>query len=155
MQKKLWIKWLSLLLVTFTLAGCQNKPADQETTESVTQESVTETLSETESREADKSSQSEAQEVEVRIEIMADDKEVVPAKTIMVTEGSILLDVMKDNYDIEEDKGFITTIEGQSQDPDANKWWLFNLNDEMAQVGAGELELQAGDKISWDLSVLE
>lgn len=77
-------------------------------------------------------------------------------KTVEIEAGANLLDVMKANYSIEEDGGFITAIDGHAQVEESAetkaKYWLFDVNGEPSMVGANEVELQEGDEIVWNLT---
>ena len=55
--------------------------------------------------------------------------------------------------DIETDDGgkFVTGIEGVDQNVGKKLAWLFYVNGKMAQKGATEIELEAGDVEWWDL----
>lgn len=82
-------------------------------------------------------------------------EEMITEKEVAIEEGAILLDVMSENFDIEEDNGFITSIDGVEQDIEAELSWIYSVNDEMAMVGAAELELSVGDKVNFDLQPWE
>lgn len=75
--------------------------------------------------------------------------------TAEVEPGEFLLDVMKEEFEVVDEDNFITTINGYEQDVEAGKYWLFDLNGEMAPVGAHELELSDGDVVDFDLAGLE
>lgn len=117
----------ALLLAAGILAGCgtTEQPQQNQQAEQKTEQQVTITLSE--------------------------DGEEISSKEVSFEEGDNLLDIMKENFEIEEDGGFITAIDGHSQDENANKYWLFTVNGEMSQVGANELELKDGDDVVFDL----
>ncbi len=67
-------------------------------------------------------------------------------------EGSTVFDLMTAcGIPFEEEGGFITSINGVHQDEDAGKYWLYYINGEFAQVGAGEYIVQEGDEITWKL----
>ena len=55
--------------------------------------------------------------------------------------------------DVETDDGgkFVTAIEGVEQNTGKQLAWLFYVNGEMAEVGAAEVKLKAGDVEWWDL----
>ena len=55
--------------------------------------------------------------------------------------------------DVETDSGgrFVTAVEGIEQDEDKQLAWLFYVNGEMAETGAAEVTLEAGDVEWWDL----
>ncbi|WP_217988185.1 DUF4430 domain-containing protein [Terribacillus saccharophilus] len=117
----------ALLLVAGILAGCgtAEQPQQNQQAEQQTEQQVTVTLSE--------------------------DGEEISSKEVSFEEGDILLDVMKENFEIEEDGGFITSIDGHAQDANANKYWLFTVNEEMSPVGANEVELKDGDEVVFNL----
>ena len=138
-MKKLLLA-LSLNLVLF---GCS--PTEETETSSVLQESTAAVSSEA------------AETVSVSISL-TDGGTVIAGseKTIEVEAGASLLDVMKENYTIEEADGFITAVDGQSQveqtaDTKA-KYWLFDVNGEPSMVGAADVALQEGDVIVWNLT---
>ena len=143
-----------LLLVTgiFTLAACQpqqSQPAKEQTT--VAETTVVETTVEQTTVE-----EAEQAQVEITIDIYVDGELIDDgSQTIEVEEGAILLDVMKEHFDIEEKDGFISAINGHEQNADENRWWLYDVNGEMAEVGAGDLELAEGDLVEWKLAKLD
>lgn len=71
----------------------------------------------------------------------------ISAKTVAFTEGTSLMDVMKENFDIAEDKGMITSIEGLAQDEAAGYYWTYTINDEMVNTGAKETFLAEKDRV--------
>ncbi|PFJ16596.1 hypothetical protein COD67_17910 [Bacillus cereus] len=88
----------------------------------------------------------------VTIEVTQNDGDSkVEKKTIEIKEKETLFDVMKKNFKIEDNKGFITSINGIKQDTKANKYWFFNVNGKAALKGANETELKNGDDVKWDL----
>lgn len=96
--------------------------------------------------------QQEQQQTEQQVTItLSEDGEEISSKEVSFEEGDNLLDVMRENFEIEEDGGFITAIDGHAQDENANKYWLFTVNGEMSQVGANELELKEGDEVVFNL----
>lgn len=107
--------------------------------------------------EAEKSeSSSEVQEEKVVIIISKDEgSEIMTEKEISIEEGAILMDVMKENFDIEEEGGFITSIDGVAPAEDEKKAWMYFVNGEIAPVGAAEYELSAGDEVTFDLQSWE
>ena len=72
-----------------------------------------------------------------------------------VNPDEFLLDVMKREFDVVDENDFITSINGHEQDTEKSEYWLFDLNGEMAPVGAHELELSDGDVIDFNLAGLE
>lgn len=69
-----------------------------------------------------------------------------------IAAGSNVFDLMNAcGVPFEEEGGFVTSINGISQDTKAGKYWLYYVNGEFAQVGAGEYIVQDGDEITWKL----
>ena len=146
-------KWLLLLSASFVLAACGEQTV-QEPVDTAVETSTSVVESDASSENATPATDAELVEVTLSVtedgELITDGEQVVE-----VTEGALLLDVMKDYYTIEESETFISAINGVEQDEAAGKWWLFDLNGEMAPTGAGETELQAGDLIEWKLEAFE
>ena len=69
-----------------------------------------------------------------------------------IPEGSNVLDLMTVcGIPFEGQGGFVTSINGISQDEAANKYWIYYINGEYAPVGASEYIVQDGDEILWKL----
>lgn len=131
-------KWLLLFFASITLAACGTTATDDVDTSSVSESAGV---------------QEDPEASTVTISIAVDGKEIEDgSKTIEIESGAILLDVLKENYEIVEENGFITSINGHEQDEDAGKYWLFDVNGEMGLVGAEEQELNAGDLVEFNLS---
>lgn len=83
-----------------------------------------------------------------------EDEEAVAdlAKEIEVEEGQTVLEALQANYEVTEDGGMVTAIEGIEQNEEENKWWLYSVNDEQPNVGAAEYILQDGDEVKWTLN---
>lgn len=127
-----------LLLSLLLLVGCSNQATTNEKTDSSTVTSE------------------QAQQATITLNITADGKAIEGSPfTFAVDKDASLLDVMKEHLTIEENNGFITSINGVKQDEAANKWWLFDYNGTMSEVGAAEVKLQDGDTIDWKLESLE
>ena len=94
--------------------------------------------------------------IAVTISVM-EDGEVIDegTKSLEVEEGTNLLEAMKDNYEVEAEENFITSINGHEQDDEAGKYWLFDINGEESMVGADQVELKEGDLVEFDLSPYE
>ncbi len=127
-------KWFMMMLATITLlVGCSTASDDVEQGQEadVTEGNITIIVSE---EEAD---------------------EVYSEEEVTIEEDAILMDVMKENYEIEEDDGFITAIDGISPEEDEQKAWIYSVNDEEALVGAAEYELSIDDEVVFDLQSWE
>lgn len=131
-------KWLLLLASTLVLVGCGQTTQTEEVTSTPVESSEQAVLA------------------EVTVSVTVDGEEIDEGEQVLeVEEGAILLDVMKEQYELEEADGFISAINGYEQDEEAGKYWLFDLNGEMAEVGAAELELSDGDLVEWKLEAFE
>ena len=75
---------------------------------------------------------------------------VVTAKT-PVDAGETAMRSLDRVADIESDSGLVTAIEGVEQDADKNLFWLYYVNGKLADKGAAEVKLAAGDVEWWDL----
>lgn len=133
------LRKLFLLLSTgLILVGCSTDTADApEETETPAVENVDD---------------SDATEVTATIEVLIDGEAVADlSKEVTVPEGTYLMDVMNEEYDIVDEGGFLSAIDGYEQDVDAERYWMYYTNDEMPSVGAAEYELEEGDEIEWRL----
>lgn len=102
----------------------------------------------------DETTNVEEQEQVVDITISTDNgEEVISSETIEIEENEVLMDVLQENYEIEDVDGFITSIEGVEQTDDT--FWLYEVNDEEALVGANEYELSSGDEVVFELQAME
>jgi len=100
--------------------------------------------------------QEEVQNVEVDIVISQENgKEILAEETLDVEEGSTLLEVMEDNFDIEEEAGLIHSINGIQAEDDQPYAWMFDINGEMSMVGAADYELEDGDLVEFDFHSYE
>ena len=147
-MEKGFLRKLFLLLATgFVLVGCSTQaPEDSDVEEPDTEDVATDESDNTED------TGSEMEEITAEINILIDGEAVADlSKEITVPEGTYLLDVMHENYEVTEEGGFISAIEGIEQDLDAERYWLYYIEGEMASVGAADYELQEGDQIEWRL----
>jgi len=153
MKKGLLRKLFLLMSTSMLLAACgtdtSEEPAQTEDVETTEVEEVPESE---ETAEDAQDPQEESETVTANFDIVIDGEAVADlSQEVTVSEGTYLLDAMHDTYDIEEEGGFISTIEGYEQDEDAGRYWLYYINGEMPSVGAAEYELQEGDEIEWRL----
>ncbi|SDB91593.1 protein of unknown function [Pelagirhabdus alkalitolerans] len=81
-------------------------------------------------------------------------EEIIVDEEVEVEDEAILLDVLEDHYDVEvTSDGFITEIEGHSQTD--SMFWVYEVNQEEAYVGAGEYELSDEDQVLFELEEWE
>ncbi len=82
--------------------------------------------------------------------------EELTSEELEVSETASLLEVMEENFDVETtEDGFITSIEGESQDVDNGHYWLYEVNEEEVNVGANDYDLEDGDAVEFELQPTE
>lgn len=129
---------LSLLMAGILVTGC----------------GVSETQDKTNSSEKQVESsivQKESKEVSATVKVVVSGEEMDNTE-LAVDNGVLLLDAMKENMEIEETDGFISSINGVEQSEKENKFWVYTVNNEQVTVGAGEYELLDGDQVVWELT---
>lgn len=72
-------------------------------------------------------------------------------KEVEFEDGDTLADVMEDNFTVENEDGFLTSIEGHEQSPEDNIFLVFEINGEMVMTGMEDTELSDGDEVAWKL----
>ncbi len=141
MEKKFMSRLLSLLFSGVLLAGCGNQVAD---TPNETEEVETENV------------EVVTEEKTVTVEVYAEEELLEGSdKELSVEEDADLMQIMEENYDIEEQDGFMETIEGYEQDSDDGLFWMYYVNNEEAPVGAAEYVPELDDTIEWKLESFE
>ncbi|WP_270375706.1 DUF4430 domain-containing protein [Enterococcus thailandicus] len=100
---------------------------------------------------ADSQLSSSVQRQEATIVLQEDGKDFANQKVTFET-GENLLEVLQKTFKVEEEKGFITEIEGRKQNQEKQKYWLFTIDGESATKGAAEIELKSGQKIVFNLA---
>lgn len=70
-------------------------------------------------------------------------------KTVTFKDGDSVMDILKANFTVEETNGMVTSIDGLKQDEAKNTYWMYKVNDTMADKGAAELQPKAGDVIEF------
>ena len=146
MEKHLLRKLFLLMSTGFVLSACGTETAE---TPEETEEPDVADVEETEDGAEEETT---ADEITTDFDIIIDGESVADlSEEVTVPEGTYLLDAMEDTYDIEEEGGFISAIEGHEQDEEEGLYWLYYINDEMPSVGAADYELEDGDQIEWSL----
>ncbi len=160
MVQKQGLRMSLLLGMILLMVGCQpqnnQKPAETTVAETTLAETTLAetTLAETTLAETTVAS-NPTQEVTVMVTIQVDGEAVFENVELKAHEGDMLLDIMKEQFDVEEKDGFVTAIEGHQQDEAANKFWMFDVNGEMAPVGAAEFKVSDQDNVLWKLEAFE
>lgn len=139
-------KTVLLLCAVWLTAACSNPQTTNEST----------TLTTVITQESSK--QVVDQNATVTLNISVDGQPVEGSPfALEVEKGTKLLDVMKEHLDIQEANGFISSINGIEQNTGEHqgKWWLFDYNGKMSEVGASEVILNDGDIVDWKLELFE
>jgi len=144
MIKKTMSRWMMLLIAAMIVTGCTE---DTQNTDPTNNKVITETVD----QEATTSA-ADTQEVTASIKILIDGElQTDLSQEVSVPEGTTLMEVMTENYEIVHENSFITEINSHQQDLEANRFWLYDINGEMAMVGIAEYEIEEGDVIEWKL----
>lgn len=143
-MKKWILSLVSMLLAVGLLAGCSDKEENEADAPVDTVEQNTEKTT------------TEENEEQVVITVSENNgEEVHSEEAVSIEEGDLLLDVMEDNFDVEHDDGFVTSINGVAPEESEQRAWMYYVNDEMPMVGAAEYELEPGDEVVFDLQEWE
>ena len=135
-MKKKQLLLSGLILGMFLVSGCTTQANEATVSTTTTQESVSPV------------------EQTATIILQEDGKEITK-EVVSFEPGAVVFDVMDEHFEIVHQDGFITSIDGMTQDEAANKYWLYDINGEMALKGAKELALQAGDEILFKLEEMK
>lgn len=142
MEKKLYGRLATLLFSGVLLVGCGNQaaeaPAETEVEETESVEVVTD-------------------EKIINVAVYVDGESVEDLeKEVVVEEEQSVLEIMDEYYDISGvDEGFISSIEGYEQDDSEGLYWIYYVNEEMAEVGAADYIPELADEIQWKLEKFE
>ena len=135
-MKKKQLLLSGLILGMFLISGCTTQANEATLTTTTTQESVSPI------------------EQTATIILQEDGKEITK-EVVSFEPGAVVFDVMDEHFEIVHQDGLITSIDGMTQAEAANKYWLYDINGEMALKGAKELALQAGDEILFKLEEMK
>lgn len=92
----------------------------------------------------------------VVVSLEQDEKEVEGGtKEVKIKEGTTVLELLKEQYEVVEKDGFIVSVEGMEQDEEAGKYWMYEVNEEEPTVGAAEYIVNDGDQVKWFLNALQ
>ena len=70
-------------------------------------------------------------------------------KSVNIQKGDTVLDVLGEVYPVQENDGFITEIDGISQDKDKGIYWMFDVNGKLGEKAANQLKVENGDEIKF------
>ena len=100
------------------------------------------------------SAQSQATTKKVTITLQEEGKEL-SAKNVTYQPNQTLLELLKKQFSVKEDNGFVTAIEGHAQDKDKGLYWTFTINGKMAEKGANDIKLSPNDQIVFNLATFK
>ncbi|MEC3884707.1 DUF4430 domain-containing protein [Halobacillus litoralis] len=104
-----------------------------------------------EEKETSATQEEQVQEVTVEVQVSKNNGEEMMAEDeITVEEGTTLMEVMEENYEVEQSEGFINSIEGIAGNQEEKMAWMYTINGDEAMVGANEYEVEDGDEIVFD-----
>ncbi|WP_018659172.1 DUF4430 domain-containing protein [Allofustis seminis] len=111
----------------------------------------------TQNKEAPATADVQKEELKATFEIKNGD-DTLADKEVTFKEGATVFEVLDANFEVkaeDTDYGkYIKAIDGVEEDTSASKFWLYTVNDKMAEVDAGEMTLKDGDKVTWTLSAM-
>lgn len=131
MKQKLMVGYA--ILMSILLVGCA-KPSIDATNTSI------------EASSAEKSATQRTAEISF-VNNTEEKASALKDKTVTFEEGTTLMAIMKDNFDLVEDQGMITSIDGLAQDESNGYYWTYTINDEMINTGANDTFLGENDKV--------
>lgn len=99
--------------------------------------------------EQEKTTPATSQVSEQMVQLVVKTGETQTEQSVPLKEGETVLDLLKAHHDVEETDGFVTAIDGVKQDEAAKLYWMYKVNDVMADKSAAELTPKAGDKIEF------
>lgn len=140
-MSKWYSVFLAMVMAVGVLAGCGAQ--EEEGTPSNQEEQVEENTS------ANQEEQAEEVTVQIQITNSKTDKEIADDEWT-VEEGTTLMEVMEENYEVEQTEGFINSIEGIAGNEEEKMAWMYTINGDDAMVGANEYEVEDGDEIAFN-----
>ena len=130
-----------ILFTTFSLAACGNIGTQEEASSAISSSSVESQTKET---------------LSIVISLEQDGEQVEgTTKELEVEEGTTVLDSLKEQYEVIENDGYVVSIEEMEIDEKLGKYWMYEINNEEAAVGAADYELKDGDQVNWFLNALQ
>ena len=94
------------------------------------------------------------QEQQVTIEVVDSEGDSF-SSDVDFEDGDVLLDVLVEHFEVDETGGFINGINDVVADADNKEFLALYVNEEMAMVGAAELELSDGDYVQFIVETWE
>jgi Domain of unknown function (DUF4430) len=92
-----------------------------------------------------------AMETTGTFKIINDKNKIIVSKEVPFQEGETLYEVTKREFEIEESKGNIISINGVYSIPKKNIHWAAFVNGDFVELGSNEVTLYANDNVIWAL----
>lgn len=124
LNKKITTVLATAVVFTFTLTGCSNNNSAKNTKKN-NQVTVTYTLRE--------------------------GKKDFSTKKIKLAKNAKVMTGLKKGWKVKENKGFITSIGGKSQNPKKKIYWTYTVNGKWANKGANQYPVHNKDKVKFTL----
>ena len=140
MKKKL----LVLMMLVFSLTACnadKDKTQEPQKTEQTQEQAKTD-----ENKTEEKASESEATKVSIVVMDEVNNKEILK-EDAEIKKDENLQSYLEKNHKAVFEKGMMTELEGVKQDPAKKQYWMYYVNDKMAEVGIGDYKVNENDKI--------
>lgn len=127
MKMKLVKLVFAMILATGFLIGCDSADVEPDTSET------------------------EQAEIEVEITISVENgEEIIAEESLAIEPGKNLMQVMEENFDVKNDEGFISAINGIEPENGQTYAWFYTINGEHAMSGAEDYIIEDGDVIEFD-----
>ena len=142
MKKKL----LVLMMLVFSLTACnadKDKAQEPQKTEQTQEQAKTD-----ENKTEEKASESEATKVSIVVMDEVNNKEILK-EDAEIKKDENLQSYLEKNHKAVFEKGMMTELEGVKQDPAKKQYWMYYVNDKMAEVGIGDYKDNENDKIEF------
>ncbi|MCI6000418.1 MAG: DUF4430 domain-containing protein [Finegoldia magna] len=140
MKKKL----LVLMMIVFSLTACnadKDKAQEPQKTEQTQEQAKTD-----ENKTEEKASESEATKVSIVVMDEVNNKEILK-EDAEIKKDENLQSYLEKNHKAVFEKGMMTELEGVKQAPAKKQYWMYYVNDKMAEVGIGDYKVNENDKI--------
>lgn len=132
-MKKINKYLLAILTITsLSLSACNNQAKEAPKEETKIEE---------------KSETPETTSVKITIYDKVNDKEILTEDAEIGKDG--LEKYLEEKHQAKFENGMMIELAGISQDKDKNQYWMYYVNDQMAEVGIGDYEVKEGDKIEF------
>lgn len=89
----------------------------------------------------------ETKEPTYHVQLTVDFGDEVKEESFSFKKGETVMDLLQQHFKIEEKDGLVTSINGVSQKPSESVYWMYDVNQKMAEKGVKEQKLSDGDKI--------